>query len=287
MHSSRIQLPDGEHTVVEWHGASEQAPQGVILFLPALGVNVSYYRALGAAWAARGYCVAAAEIRGMRQSSVRDVRCQDFGYREVLADVAHLRQQLSEQTSGRPLILAGHSLGGQFALLQACENPAEVAGVALLAGGSNYFRAMPGALSAWKRGFGLRLIQQLNRSLGYFPGDKLGFGGRQPGRLIRDWTQEALHGRYRLENSDADYEAALRRLELPVLLLSLSGDRFVPRSCADFLADKLARASVTQRELQAADHGLRAFSHFAWAKTPQPVLDAFQAWRERLPNAAT
>jgi predicted alpha/beta hydrolase len=75
-----------------------------------------------------------------------------------------------------------------------------------------------------------------------------------------------------------DYDQALGTLRLPVLMVSLSGDAFVPKSCADFLARKLKQASVTQVELQARDYGLPTFHHFRWTRKPDPVLDQVDQW---------
>jgi pimeloyl-ACP methyl ester carboxylesterase len=89
---------------------------------------------MAVAWAARGYRVATVELRGGKQSSVKDVRAQNFGYNEVLnVDLASIVPRLRAEAAGRPLVLAGHSLGGQFALLYASRYPLEVDGVVLLA----------------------------------------------------------------------------------------------------------------------------------------------------------
>src|SRR5687767_6289705 len=118
MKNQQLDLPDGAHTVIEWFGDGTTPVKGLVVFLPALGLNIEYYRGLGEAWARKGYRVAALEMRGMKQSSVRDVRRQNFGYNEVLnVDLATLISMVSREAADQPLYLAGHSLGGQFALL--------------------------------------------------------------------------------------------------------------------------------------------------------------------------
>src|SRR6185436_10735679 len=96
------------------------------------------------AWAALGYRVATVELRGGKQSSVRDVRANNFGYNEILnVDLTSIVPRLRAEAAGQPLFLAGHSLGGQLALLYASRHPSEVDAVVLLAGGSNYYAAVP------------------------------------------------------------------------------------------------------------------------------------------------
>jgi predicted alpha/beta hydrolase len=271
------ELPDRTRTVIEWFGEEAPSGKGLVVLLPALGANVEFYRPLADAWAALGYRVAAVELRGGKQSSVRDVRAHNFGYHEILnVDLPAIVGRCRAEAGGRPVLLAGHSLGGQFALLYASRHPSDADGVVLLAGGSNYYGAMLSAGQRFTRYLGLRTVRTINRALGFFPGDKLGFGGRQPFHIIHDWTHEALTGTYRVIGDATDYDAALSRLTLPVLFVSLRGDALVPKCSADFLARKLPRAQVTQVELQANDGA--PYHHFRWAKQPGAILARVDEW---------
>jgi predicted alpha/beta hydrolase len=247
-----------------------------VVFLPALGASVDYYQPLAEAWAGLGYRVATVELRGGKQSSVKDVRRNDFGYNEVLnVDLASIVPRLRAEAPGQPFLLAGHSLGGQFALLYASRHPSEVDAVVLLAGGSNYYGAMPSG-QRFTRHLGLRTIRTINQVLRFFPGDKIGFGGRQPFSMMRDWTQEALTGRYRVKGDGTSYDDELGRLTLPVLMVSLKGDPLVPKCSADYLARKLTRAQVAQIELRTEDG--RPYHHFRWAKKPATILAEVDRW---------
>lgn len=273
-----INLPDNAHTQVHWVEQGD-VNKGVILFLPALGVSVDYYKPLAEHWAQRGFAIALIESRGMRYSSIKDVKRENFGYKEVLDfDLATIIPELCQRKLHLPVWLCGHSLGGQFALLHASEKPSKLAGVILIAAGSNHYATLPTTITRFKRRFGIRMVRIINEVLGYFPGHKLEFGGRQPKNLIKDWTFEGLKGRYQICGSNRDFDQLLAQLELPVLLISLFGDTLVPKTSADPLAQKLSKASVTQVELIARDYGLAVFSHFKWAKSPEPVLDYVDQW---------
>ena len=91
-----------------------QRPRARLLWLPALGVAARHYLPLAEALAARGVDTRLHEWRGNGSSSLRASRTQDWGYRELLAldlpaSVATL------PVDGVPLLLGGHSLGGQLA----------------------------------------------------------------------------------------------------------------------------------------------------------------------------
>ena len=271
-----FELSDRTRTVVEWFGEETASEKGLVVFFPALGASVDFYRPMAEAWARMGYRVATVELRGGKQSSVKDVRAHNFGYNEVLnVDMTSVVPSLGAEAAGRPFLLAGHSLGGQFALLYASRHPSEVDAVVLLAGGSNYYAAMP-AGQRLTRHLGLRTVRTIDQLLRFFPGDKLGFGGRQPLNMILDWTEEALTGKYRVRGDAADYDHYFEQLKLPVLMVSLQGDTLVPRTSADYLARKLTRAQVAQIELRAEDG--KAYNHFHWVKQPAPILTQVDQW---------
>jgi predicted alpha/beta hydrolase len=274
--SQPFEVSDRARTVIEWFGEEAPPEKGLIVFLPALGASVDFYRPMAEAWAALGYRVATVELRGGKQSSVKDVRAHNFGYNEVLnVDLASIVPALRAQAAGRPFLLAGHSLGGQFALLYASRHPSDVDAVVLLAGGSNYYGAMPRG-KRFTRHLGLQTVRTIDQVLRFFPGDKLGFGGRQPFNMILDWTQEALTGRYIVTGDPADYDHELELLKVPVLMVSLQGDTLVPRPSADYLASKLTRAQVAQIELVAPDG--TPYHHFRWVKQPAPILSQVDRW---------
>jgi predicted alpha/beta hydrolase len=265
---------------VEWFGEDASDPaRPLVVFLPAMGVNTSFYRETFEAWAACGASVAAIEARGMKQSTNCDVRGKGFGYAEVLdIDLATIVPRLVREAGPRPVYLAGHSLGGQFALLYASVAKHAVDGVILVGGGSNHFATLPSRGARVKRYVGFRFIRVLLALLGYFPGHKIGFGGRQPRRLMADWTHEGLTGRYPKIGELHDYEARLRQARFPVLMISFESDGLVPASSADALARKLVHADVSRSELKLAGLPGRRSVHFGWAKEPQPVLAAIMSW---------
>ena len=280
MKSQTVAMADGAETVIEWYGDIHEATQGVVVFFPALGVSIQYYRGLAEAWSEKGCSVVLVETRGQKLSSVNDVKRNNFGYREVVTqDMASVMDAVRATAGALPLYLAGHSLGGQFALMYASRYETDLAGIMLVAAGSNYHRTLPGGKQRLARHVNIRLTRLINNALGFFPGDKLGFGGRQPKNMINDWSFEGLKGRYRVVNDEVDYDAMLSRLTVPVLMLSLEGDPLVPRSCADYLAEKLKSAPVRQKTIPAERFGRKAASHFGWAKQPEPVLEALEAWR--------
>ncbi|MCU1543860.1 MAG: hypothetical protein JWM50_1725 [Microbacteriaceae bacterium] len=269
-----ITSPDGATSVVEAFGDSGDA----VLFLPALGVPLHYYRPLLARWAQLGYRVFALELRGMPQSSTTDVRANDFGYNHALAlDIPAAIAQ--SPLAGERFIAAGHSLGGQLALLYSAGHPDRVRAVVTIASGSSHHGALTGVAERARRRVQVTTIRGVSRLLGYFPGHRLGFGGRQARTMMADWGFEGRHGRFRIAGSSADHEAELAALDRPVFMLTLDGDPILPREASDALGTRLRTAALDTVHVDRAENGGEPFDHFRWARrSPDVVLDPLLRW---------
>jgi predicted alpha/beta hydrolase len=269
-----VRSADGATTVAESYG--DNGPH--VLFLPALGVPLHYYRPFLGRWAARGFRIVALELRGMPQSSTTDVRRTDFGYRHSLAlDIPAVLEQ--SPLRGADLVVAGHSLGGQLALLHAAADPHRVRAVVTIASGSSHHGALSGVAERLKRRAQVGTILGITRALGWFPGHRLGFGGRQPRTMMSDWGHEGRHGRFALAGSTVDHEAQLAALARPVLMLTLDGDPILPRSSSDALGVRLVAADRTAVHIDRRENGGESFDHFRWARrTPDVVLDPVTGW---------
>jgi len=260
---------DGATTVVEVYGDSGPS----VLFLPGLGIPIAYYAPFLTDWAERGFTIYALELRGMPQSSTADIRAHDFGYAHALdLDIPAV---LSQTPIAQPAILAGHSLGGQLALLFAARTPRAVSKVAAIASGSSHHSTLPTPRLRLRRRTQVGTIGLLARTLGYHAGDKLGFGGRQPRTMIEDWAHEARTGAYRLAGSTVDDELGLASVTQPVLMLTLEGDRMITPAAAQHLGQRAAAADLTVMHL------VGYFDHFRWArKQPAVVAAAVSGWLE-------
>lgn len=270
-----LPVPSGDAVPVRWFNAPEA--QTVILLMPALGIPARYYDPLATALQAAGIPVLVMEQRGHGDSALRPSRSVDFGYREVLTeDIPALLDWLDARLPGCPIVLMGHSLGGHYASMTAGRLPERIAGVILSACGTACFEAFQGKVRHQLRVL-ILMIPLLTRAFGYYPGEKVGFGGREARRLMHDWLQLARHNRYAAEGLDEDLEAGIRQFSKPLLLLRMADDDFAPKAAMDAMRARYASATVTERVLDAATLGDRA-DHLRWVRTPQAVAREISAW---------
>ncbi|HYG06691.1 MAG TPA: alpha/beta fold hydrolase [Stenotrophomonas sp.] len=244
-------------------------PRAALLWLPALGVAARHYEALADALAAQGVAVLLHEWRGNGSSNLRaSVDC-NWGYREVLGnDIPASQQALQELAAGIPLLIGGHSLGGQLACCHAGQQPDVFARVWLVASGTPWWRSFPAPLR-YALPWAYRFLPWLAQRHGTLPGRRVGFGGTEARGLIADWARVGLSNHYAARGWEPDLEGGMAGTRMPVEALVMANDWMAPASSMQALTAKLGGACNLQ-VLTADTLGTRA-DHFSWMKTPAEV----------------
>jgi predicted alpha/beta hydrolase len=272
MTSIPVASADGARSELVLDPAADPAAPATLI-LPALGVAARHYARLAAALAARGVTAARVDWRGGGASDRRASRAVDWGYEDlVLRDLPAAITALRGRLPGVPLFLLGHSLGGQVALLHAARVDDDLAGIALVACGTPYapkFGALRPLLHLLAA-----IAGPLGGALGHFPGDRLGFGGRQARTLMREWAQLARTGRF------ASGEDELRRVRARVLALPIAGDRYAPPAAVEHLLEKIPHADVTRARVA------RELGHLGWLRQPDEVVERVVSWVGSVQRAA-
>lgn len=275
-----VRAADGHCFDLTLHRAdTDGAP--LLLFLCAMGTRSRFYHRLGAAMAVAGISFASMDWRGMESSSARASRKVNWAYEDLIAlDIAATHRCLRALVPAAPCWIGGHSLGGQLAAQYASRQAAELRGLVLIAAGTVHFRAWPGTA-------GLRLLALtqsaalISQLLGHYPGQRLGFAGREARGVIRDWARTARFGRYRFGPDPAAQQDAVRRLQKPVLALSFAGDTLSPATAMDRLVAKLRSCEITRWHWDKDKTGGETKDHFSWAKQPEHIAPDVAAWLHR------
>jgi predicted alpha/beta hydrolase len=262
----------------------EPGARPVLVMLPAMGVAAAFYTPfVHALEQACGATVLMIELPGQGASALR-ASSDDFGYREVVETfVPEAVQRAVAQHPGRPVILVGHSLGGQLALLAAAGLTHTVHGLVLIAAGTAHWRAWPQA-SRWRAALAVHAIRLVASVLPWYPGARLGFGGNQPRRFMRDWSFNACRGGYCLEGSarsSAALARALADVRLPVHALSLRDDPIAPPGAVAELLAKVPNADVTHDAFDGVTSDAPWRRHFSWARQSTGVAQRVARWLAR------
>lgn len=275
-HPIRVPAPDGIDVPLYWFAAKQ--PLANLLFMPALGMQARYYLPFAEAMAAAGFNTLLMEQRGHGHSPLRASRHVDFGIAEWLEyDIPTALAWLHQQAPGQPNILGGHSLGGHIAASYAGINPNNADALMLVACATPHARNFAPKTALQIRLMTSLIIPASARLLGYYPGDWIGFGGREARTLMHDWRDLALSNRYGARGLDVDIDAGVRAWSKPVLQVRFADDPFGPAAATDTVTERMTQAPVTKVVLDAATLGTRA-DHFRWARQPAAVAAAARTW---------
>ncbi|MFT0141233.1 alpha/beta fold hydrolase [Alcanivoracaceae bacterium MT1] len=251
----------------------------VFLVMGALGVAAPFYDKLVAELAARGWSVALMEQRGLGSSALRPSRRHNWGFRDVVEDdVPAVLDWIAKEAPRQPVYLFGHSLGGHYAAMCAGLYPQRFEGIVMCACGSPWITAYQEA--------DRRRVQRLTRLIplchllfGYYPGDRLGFGGREARGVMSDWRHLALTNRYRVGADDRRVDQALADYTGPALMLRMENDPFASAIAVDSVLRRFQRHRPEEQVLSAGELNDKA-DHFRWARRPAAVVARLARWLE-------
>jgi predicted alpha/beta hydrolase len=279
-----LEMGDGTRSEITLLKTKSNNLSPVLICFPAMGVSAKFYYPLALRLAQRGWNVVTADLRGNGHSSVRASKQNNFGYHEMLTYdwpviVSHARSLFPNH----PLLLLGHSLGGQLSALYSSIQLNEINGLILIAACSVFYKGWD-----FPRNLGVLTGTQLARAIanimGYFPGERIGFAGIESRQVIGDWASNARTGRYDIANSPHCFEELLDKVTIPVLAISFEDDGLAPKRAVQNLCQKIGRAQLTQVELGSND-GEKNIDHFNWLRRPEPVVAEIEDWFNSITSA--
>ncbi len=269
---AEIHLSDGGHTLLHTApAADEQAP--VVLVLPAMGVPAGYYEPFVDDLARAGVTAAVADYPGQGEAMPSVDRHHDHGYVRIAHDwLPRVTAELRSAHDG-PLVLLGHSLGGHVLLAHLAGDHQLPEAAVLIGAGTPYWRRQQGLKTLVQT----QLMSLVSRVVGYWPGERLGFGGRQARTLVGEWATFARDGR--LAPDGYPVREALRERSLPLLVVDLDGDHLAPPKAVDGLVEHLPAARVERFTFaKGPDDPGKPVSHTSFARSPEIIGERIAEW---------
>lgn len=270
--------PFGEAFAIDLPHAEPQAP--IVLIVPALGTPAGAYKRLAAALNESGCHALAMDLRGVGTSALRASRTVVWDYATLVEDLDAAIRRIRAARPLVRLVLLGHSLGGHVSFLQQARFADNgVDGLSLVASGAPYWREYPGFRKALVRLFGA-ITHLLCGVLGYFPGDWLGFGGKQPAALMSEWATFLRTGEPTVRAwTDPAWRERLRHLRRPVYAVTVEGDAYCPPRATEYL---IGLSSCRARIDHHRGEG-KAPGHFGWMKQPLTIAAQVARFAHSLP----
>ena len=267
---------DGETSLASIFASNKD--EHLCIVIPAMGVKAKYYESFCSKLNAEEFNVIIADWRGIGDSSIRASRTSDFGYRNLIKDLKEIVQFGQQRFPNSKTTLIGHSLGGQIASLFTSKYPDKVDDLILITACNVYYKGWENQAQVILAG---KLFPVISRLFGYFPGNKIGFSGREARTVMRDWSSNALTGNYQLTGSSFNYDKALQKLEKKILTFSVQNDKLASLNAIDNLLNKFHdNSTITKFHLTSEKTQIEKLNHFNWAKKSDYVVSKIVTWKE-------
>lgn len=255
-----------------------------MLVAPAMGVPQRFYEPIARFFAGNGVHVLTFDYRGMGASRRGTLRSLDADVGDWAAkDFDAMLAEAQRADSRLPLVLLGHSLGGQ--ILGIAPSNERVCAALNVTAGSGYY-GFNERMRLRVRFLWFVAMPLATRLAGYFPGRALGMIGDLPRGVALQWRRWCLHPEYLLAEGEAA-RMAFGRVRCPILSWSFEDDPMLPRPAIESLNGFYRNARLEHRHRSPAEAGARRIGHFGFfsERHGKGLWDESLAWlRGTLPK---
>ncbi len=254
------------------------AATSVVLVAPATGVPQRFYASFARRLAEAGHDVLTWDWRGVAESRHGVPTCDPrlsmsaWGQGDLVAAI----DWADRRAGARPVMLVGHSFGGQAAGL--ARNASRLDALVLVAAQHGWCGHWP-----WPRRAGLELFWRIGVPAmvalwGRLPSSRIGLGEDLPAGVASEWARWCRRRDYLGDWSGHG------RLEAPILAWSFSGDPIAPRRAVEaLLAQYSAAPALEHRHVEESDLG--HFGFFRHNAAPR-LWDDTLTFLDRVSRAA-
>jgi predicted alpha/beta hydrolase len=192
-----------------------------------------------------GAAVAWLDLRGHGESGPHAADGGNWGYDELVGDVAQIVAQAGARFPSLPRVAVGHSLFGHVVLAHLARHGGGVQRLAMLACNVHHPGWRRSPLRWLEKTAYITLMAGLARLYGYVPVRRLGRGtDDEPRGYVDDFLRNAWAPSWRARDG-FDYFEALGRVTTPILAVAGAGDRlFAPPDDVRLLMSRVPSAQV-------------------------------------------
>ncbi len=215
-------LGGGDEGVVRYPfaGATE-----TVVIVPGLGMAAKRYDGLARRLNELGVAAAVLATNPTRDVRRADLVERDYGLEDLGRAAADAVERIHRKDRTSVLLL-GHSLGGRIAAIAAAQRPAGLTGLITVATGTRHWRT--GGIRLGRFLTDVVALPVITRLAGYFPGHRVGFGGRQPARLMSEFSAMARTGSLQVCRGGRPRPYSLDAVSVPVLVAGYENDPVQP-----------------------------------------------------------
>lgn len=252
------------------------------LVAPAMAVRQEFYEPYARFLATNGVHAITFDYRGIGASRPDDLASLEANVMDwATKDFEAMLGEAHRAAPQLPLVLVGHSLGGQ--ILGLAPSNAKVRAALHVVAGSGYYgfneRMRLRVLFLW-----FVAIPLFTRLYGYFPGRKLRMIGDLPRGAALQWRRWCTHPLYALSEGEAARES-FDRVTARILSYSFADDPMIDVRAVDSLNGFFRNARIEHRHVdpRAAGASVGHFGFFVEASGARLWRESLDWLREALP----
>ena len=257
-------------------------PRAVVLVAPATGVLRRIYSPFADFLREHGYAVATWDWRGIGASRPESLRGFTASMRHwATLDLAGVIRWAVHRFPDRPLLVVGHSFGGQGVGL--APNAGRIAGLVTVAAQSGYWGHWPAPRKYAYATLWYLVMPALTRTFGYFPSRRLGLGENLPRGVALQWARWCRNPGY-MNTWDGH-----RRFTSPILAWSFADDAYAPKRAVEALLLQYGSEPIDHRHLSPGDAGATSIGHFGFfreGRTPR-LWEETVEWMDEIAAAGS
>ena len=231
----------------------------------AMSVRQSFYLPFAQFLATLGYAVITWDYRGvgdsvLGESAARRVSLEQWAREDLSLVIA----AAASANPGVPIVVVGHSFGGQIIALP--DNRDSIRGALLIACPSGYVGHWRGkARGTFMWGLAYLGLPVLTRLCGRFPASGLGLGADLPRQVALQWGRWLRHPRY--VAGCPSRSARIASFTAPIHAISFSDDEFAPPNAVKAMLALYSGSVVTRENVVADEHGLKHIKHMGFFRS--------------------
>ena len=261
-------LITADNTVLAAMRFVPQLPITAVVVMPAaMGVKQSFYVPFAEFLAEHGIAVLSFDYRGMGESVPEQFRQSLRGFDATIFDWAEQDYNAALQAAKAwqpdvPLLVVGHSLGGQLPGLLPDNHLID--GMLTIAAGSGYWRDNAPQLKRIVWIMWYLTVPLFTRVCGYFPGKKLRMVGDLPKGVIYQWTQWCKSPHYVVDADGSPIRKGYQKMRLPILAMSFTDDEMMSNRSIESLHSFYSNAQVEKRHIHPREVDAKRIGHFGF-----------------------
>jgi predicted alpha/beta hydrolase len=259
-----FQCADGETLAGTRFRPAGQA-RATVLFAPAMAVPQTFYAAFATHLAGQGFDCLSFDYRGtglsLGKQSLRAYRQCNITDHWLKQDYEAAVALARSHQPGKPLLVVGHSLGGQ--LLPLLPSREQVQAVVHIAVGSGYTQHNTPSLRKRAPFMWHVMFPLLTTVMGYFPGSKLGVIGDLPTGPMAQWKRWCLSPQY-IVSGEPGAREAYASARYPILAYTFTDDELLLPEGSRMLHAAYQTIQPDYRETSGAAEGKPRVGHFGF-----------------------